>query len=112
MLRKVMASVIGTRIAADTGKSSGVLGVAAGLLATRVIARSPLGALVLGGGYIAHKMLQKKREIDALGPHGAAVHDGLVEPGTPPLTDETTAPKALPAPTKAVRKRKPASKTA
>lgn len=76
---KAAATIIGTRIAADTGKS-GLLGVAAGMLATRVIARSPVGALLVGGTYVAHKLLQKKREVDALGPHGAAVKDGLAQP--------------------------------
>ncbi|AUW56832.1 hypothetical protein C1T17_00815 [Sphingobium sp. SCG-1] len=76
---KAAATIIGTRIAADTGKS-GFLGVAAGMLATRVIARSPIGALLVGGTYVAHKLLQKKREVDALGPHGAAVKDGLATP--------------------------------
>ncbi|MDX3908338.1 MAG: hypothetical protein QHC67_00750 [Sphingobium sp.] len=91
---KIAATVIGTRIAADSGKS-GVLGVAAGMLATRVIARSPMGALLVGGTYVAHKLLTKKREIDALGPHGTAVKDGLAGPdGTPP-TDNIIAGAAL-----------------
>ena len=79
IIGKAAATIIGTRIAADSGKS-GLFGVAAGMLATRVIARSPLGALVVGGAYVAHKLLKKKREVDALGPHGAAVKDGFAEP--------------------------------
>jgi hypothetical protein len=82
MFTKIAATMIGTRIAADSGKS-GFLGVAAGMLATRVIARSPMGALLVGGTYVAHKLLQKKREIDTLGPHGAAVADGVVAPSDP-----------------------------
>ncbi|RVT43879.1 hypothetical protein [Sphingobium algorifonticola] len=80
IFRKVAATVIGTRIAADTGKSSGVLGLVAGMAATRIIARSPMGALLLGGGYVAHKLLKKKREIDAFGPHATATKDGLSAP--------------------------------
>lgn len=79
IITKLAATMIGTRIAADSGKS-GLLGVAAGMLATRVIARSPMGAVLVGGSYLAHKLWKKKQEVDALGPHGAAVKDGLAAP--------------------------------
>lgn len=78
MLGKIATTMVGTRIAAETGKA-GLLGVAAGMIATRVIARSPMGALALGGAYVAHKLFLKKREIDAKGPHQAAVDDGLAK---------------------------------
>lgn len=91
MFRKVAATVIGTRIAADSGKSSGVLGLVAGMAATRIISRSPMGALLLGGGYVAHKLLKKKREIDTLGPHGAARKDGVPAPETNALPNGAAA---------------------
>ncbi|MGK2909803.1 MAG: hypothetical protein ACSLE1_08400 [Sphingobium sp.] len=94
IIGKAAATIIGTRIAADSGKS-GLFGVAAGMLATRVIARSPIGALVVGGAYVAHKLLKKKREVDALGPHGAAVKDGLAEPSII-LPSATSAPVDTP----------------
>lgn len=85
ILGKVATTIIGTRIAAESGKA-GLLGAAAGMIATRVIARSPIGALAIGGAYIAHKLWQKKKQIDAKGPHEAAVKDGLVNKGEHPLS--------------------------
>lgn len=86
MLGKIATTIIGTRIAAESGKA-GLLGAAAGMVATRVITRSPIGALMVGGAYVAHKLWRKKKQIDTAGPHGAAVADGLVEPGERPLAD-------------------------
>lgn len=93
LIRKAAATIIGTRIAADSGKS-GFLGVAAGMLATRVIARSPIGALLVGGTYVAHKLWKKKQEVDALGPHGAAVKDGLVKPSLALTSTDVAADEA------------------
>ena len=76
--RNIAATMVGTRIAAEA-KSTGLIGVVAGLAVTRIMARSPLGALVIGGGYIAHKLLQKKQKVDLVGPHDAAIDDGLVD---------------------------------
>lgn len=80
MLGKIATTIIGTRIAAETGKA-GLVGAAAGMLATRVLTRSPLGAIAIGGVYVAHKLWQKKKDIDKKGPHEAAVDDGLVPKG-------------------------------
>lgn len=96
MLTKIAATVIGTRVAAATGKS-GLLGVAAGALASRVITRSPVGALVIGGAYLGHKIWSKKKDIDAKGPHQTAVEDGAVKPGEHPL-QEIEAKEAAQAP--------------
>lgn len=105
MLTKIAATLIGTRVAAATGKS-GLLGVAAGALATRVITRSPMGALLIGGAYLGHKLWFKKQDIDAKGPHKTAVDDGAVEPGEHPLQEieakeaakDAAAATAVPAP--------------
>ncbi|WP_336964474.1 hypothetical protein [Sphingobium aquiterrae] len=85
ILGKIASTIIGTRIAAESGKA-GLLGAAAGMVATRVITRSPIGALAIGGAYVAHKLWQKKKQIDAKGPHEVAVEDGLVKKGQPPLS--------------------------
>ncbi|HEX7782344.1 MAG TPA: hypothetical protein VF509_06025 [Sphingobium sp.] len=80
MLGRIATTIIGTRIAAETGKA-GLVGAAAGMLATRVLTRSPLGAIAIGGAYVAHKLWQKKKEIDKKGPHETAVEDGLITDG-------------------------------
>lgn len=85
MIGRLATTIVGTRIAAEAGKA-GLMGVAVGMVATRLIARSPAGALFVGGAYLAHKTLKKMREIDRKGPQRAAVEDGLVKR------------KALPAP--------------
>ena len=85
-LTKIAATVVGARVAAATGKS-GLLGVAAGALASRFITRSPMGALLIGGAYLGHKLWFKKQDIDAKGPHQTAVDDGVVEPGEHPLKE-------------------------
>lgn len=82
MLGKVATTIIGTRIAAESGKA-GLIGTAVGMLATRLLARSPAGAIAIGGAYVAHKLWQKKKQIDKEGAHQAAVDDGLVKPGQP-----------------------------
>jgi hypothetical protein len=107
MLGRIATTVIGTRIAAETGRA-GLVGTAVGMVATRVIARSPVGALAIGGAYVAHKLWQKKKQIDARGPHEVAIEDGLARRGERPLYK--TAPagyrKARPAkPEPGVRRR-------
>lgn len=94
MLSKIAGAVIGTRIAAESGKA-GLLGAVAGMVATRVIARSPVGAAMIGGAYVAHKLWQKKRQIDKVGPHAAAVEDG-VAPSTIEPAKSSKAPAAKP----------------
>ncbi|PZU59079.1 MAG: hypothetical protein DI547_07525 [Sphingobium sp.] len=76
MLGKIATTIIGTRVAAEAGKA-GLVGAAAGMVATRIITRSPIGALAVGGAYVAHKLWQKKKAIDAKGPHRVAVEDGF-----------------------------------
>jgi hypothetical protein len=110
ILGKIATTIIGTRIAAEAGKA-GLLGAAAGMVATRVIARSPIGALAIGGAYVAHKLWQKKKQIDAKGPHEAAVEDGLVKEGERPLSfasRRASYRKARPAKPKAPVRRRPA----
>lgn len=84
MLGKVATTIIGTRIAAESGKA-GLVGAAVGMVATRVLARSPAGAIAIGGAYVAHKLWQKKQQIDKKGPHQAAVEDGLAKPSDVPV---------------------------
>ncbi|CAN5235094.1 hypothetical protein BH10PSE12_BH10PSE12_35470 [soil metagenome] len=82
MLGRIATTIVGTRIAAETGKA-GLVGTAIGMVATRIITRSPMGALMVGGAYVAHKLIQKKRQIDLEGPHQTAIDDGLAKPGSP-----------------------------
>lgn len=94
MLGKIAGTIIGTRIAAETGKA-GLMGAAAGMVAARVIARSPVGAAVIGGAYVAHKLWQKKKQIDKVGPHAAAVQDG-VSPSVVETKAKPAAPSSVP----------------
>lgn len=61
MLGKVVAGAIGSRIAEQSGKS-GVLGAAAGLVVNRVVRRSPVGALAVGGVWLGHKLYKRHQE--------------------------------------------------
>ena len=90
MLGKIAATMIGTRVASEAGKA-GLIGTAAGMIATRVITRSPIGALMVGGAYVAHKLWQKKQQIDANGPYKTPVDNALAESPAP-----TVAPRARP----------------
>jgi hypothetical protein len=82
ILGRIATTIVGTRIAAETGKA-GLVGTAIGMVATRIVTRSPMGALMVGGAYIAHKLIQKKRQIDREGPHQVAIEDGFAQPGSP-----------------------------
>jgi len=61
MLGKVFAGFIGARVAETAGKS-GLLGAATGLVISRVARRSPLGALVIGGAWLGHKLYKRNQE--------------------------------------------------
>src|SRR3546814_19533707 len=64
LLRKaarVGATVVGARVAADTGKK-GVIGLVAGMGAKRLIMRHPVGALFVTGAYMAGKVYEARSE--------------------------------------------------
>jgi hypothetical protein len=61
MIGKILGGVMGARIAENAGKA-GALGGVAGYVATRVIKRSPIGALVLGGAWLGHKLYKRNQE--------------------------------------------------
>lgn len=66
LLRKAArlgATVVATRVAADTGKK-GLIGLVAGAGAKRLIMRYPIGAMVVTGAYLAGKLYEAKREAD------------------------------------------------
>lgn len=66
LLRKaagIGATVIATRVAAETGKK-GVIGLIAGMGAKRLIRRHPVGAVVVAGAYLAGRLYEAKRELD------------------------------------------------
>ena len=90
MLGKFISGFVGARVADEVGRS-GVLGAAVGVIASRVITRSPLGAATVGGVWIAHKLWKRKKERDerreelaALNakPVGPAVTEAPVQPST------------------------------
>lgn len=61
MLGKVFAGFIGARVAETSGKS-GLLGAATGLVLGRVIRRSPMGALLIGGAWVGKKLYDRSKE--------------------------------------------------
>lgn len=66
LLRKaaaIGATVIATRVAAETGKK-GVIGLIAGMGAKQLIRRHPVGAMVVTGAYLAGRLYEAKRELD------------------------------------------------
>ena len=65
MLGKLVSGVVGSSIAAQSGKS-GALGAAAGLVVNRIVKRSPLTALVIGGVWVARKLHKRSQERQAL----------------------------------------------
>ena len=89
MLGKLVGGVIGARVAENAGKS-GKLGAAAGYVASRVIKRSPIGALVIGGAWLGHKLYKRdqERKFEAAANNAKPVK--AVEPVTP---NEPVAPE-------------------
>ncbi|WP_257538375.1 hypothetical protein [Sphingobium sp. CFD-1] len=66
LLRKaarVGAILVGTRVAAETGKK-GAVGLLAGMGAKRLILRYPMGAMFVTGAYLAGRLYEAKREVD------------------------------------------------
>lgn len=63
MIGKIITGIVGSRIAEKSG-NSGILGAAAGVVAGRIVKRSPLGAVVVGGAYVAHKLWKHKKMRD------------------------------------------------
>ncbi len=66
LLRKASqlgATMIVARVAAATG-NKGVLGLAAGVGAKRLIMRYPMGAMIVTGAYLARKLYKARQEID------------------------------------------------
>ncbi|MCB2015284.1 MAG: hypothetical protein R3E11_08065 [Sphingobium sp.] len=61
MLGKVVGGFMGSRIAERAGQS-GALGASAGIVASRFVRRSPIGALVVGGAWLGHKLYKRNQE--------------------------------------------------
>lgn len=68
MIGKIVGGVMGSRIAEHSGKS-GMLGAAAGLVASKFVRRSPIGALIVGGAWLGHKLYKRnqERQLEAAG---------------------------------------------
>jgi len=78
MFGKVVGSVLGASIAEKSGKS-GLLGGAAGLVASRILRRSPMTALLVGGAWLGHKLYRRNQERGANTPKAP---DVPLPPGT------------------------------
>jgi hypothetical protein len=65
MFGKLVGGMLGSRIAERSGQS-GMMGAAAGLLASNFVRKSPIGALIIGGAWLGHKLYKrsKERELD------------------------------------------------
>lgn len=94
MFGKVVGGVIGARIAENSGKS-GALGAAAGYVVSRIVRRSPVGALMIGGAWLGHKLYKRdqERKFDQ-----AAQNAKPVKAVTPdaPIRKEPAAPEVPP----------------
>lgn len=96
MLGKMVGGVLGARIAERAGRS-GVLGGAAGFMASRFIRRSPIGALLVGGAWVGHKLYQRgqERKMDEAARNAKPAK--VVEPDAPGA-NEPVAPEVPPLP--------------
>lgn len=61
MFGKLIGGALGSRIAEKSGQS-GAVGAAAGLLASKLVKRSPIGALIIGGAWLGHKLYKRSQE--------------------------------------------------
>ncbi len=61
MIGKLLGGVLGSRIAEKSGQS-GTMGALAGLAASTFVRRSPIGALVIGGVWLGHKLYKRNEE--------------------------------------------------
>lgn len=61
MMGKILGGVLGARIAERSG-NSGLVGAAAGYVASRVVRRSPMGALFVGGLWLGKKLYSRNKE--------------------------------------------------
>lgn len=61
MIGKIVGGVLGSTIAERSGRS-GLLGGAAGLVMSRIVRRSPMGALMIGGAWVGHKLYKRNQE--------------------------------------------------
>ena len=87
MLGKAVGGVIGSRIAEGAGHS-GLLGGAAGMAVSRFVRKSPVGALVVGGAWVGHKLYKRNQERKFEAAAKAAKPVKAVDPSTlPPGTD-------------------------
>ena len=69
MIGKIIGAFVGDRLAKETNAIGGASGAALGVVASTVLRRISLPAMVaLGvGGYVAKKVLDSKQERDATG---------------------------------------------
>lgn len=85
-LGNVFSGFIGARIAEESGKS-GVLGAAAGVIASRLVKRSPVAALAVGSAWVMHKLYLQKKARAAQEEEARALAAKPVKPASPVETD-------------------------
>lgn len=83
MLGKVVGGIIGSTIAEQSGRS-GLLGGAAGVVLSRIVRRSPMGALMIGGAWVGHKLYRRNQERKFDAAARAAKPVRVADPATPP----------------------------
>lgn len=92
MIGKLLGGVMGSRIAERSG-NSGAMGAAAGLIASNFVRKSPIGALIIGGAWLGHK-LYKRNEERKLEAAARAAKPAKVMSPTPSPTGSETSTKA------------------
>jgi hypothetical protein len=63
IIGKVVSNAVGSRIGTAMN-GAGPLGAVAGMVATRLVKRSPVGAVIVGGAWVVHKLYLRKKERD------------------------------------------------
>lgn len=84
-----ISGLVRERIAAEAGKA-GMIGAAAGAVASRLVKRSPVAALAVGSAWLMHKLYLKKKAQAEQEEEARALAAKPVMPA-PPL--ETEAPQ-------------------
>lgn len=82
MLGKVFSGIVGSTIAAQAGKS-GALGAVAGVVINRVVRRSPVGAMVIGGIWVGSKLYKRRKQREERKFEAAALAAKPVKPADP-----------------------------
>lgn len=88
MFGKLVGGMLGSRIAERSGQS-GMMGAAAGLLASNFVRKSPIGALIIGGAWLGHKLYKRneERKLNAMADAAKPAKAARVAPPVPDRPD-------------------------